>query len=69
MRGRARVPSSSRTLRETRAYPVFGGAQVEVVEGPGDVFGEPGPEHVLVYAELVAGLPDNGVHHVQSRDF
>lgn len=61
-----RLIFSSVTLPVT--YPVFHWAKAEILKGFCDVFGESWAKHILVCSKLMSGLPDNGIHHVQTRN-
>jgi len=47
------------------SHLLVGGTPVKVLEGADDVLAEARGEHVLLHAELVARLPDDGVDDVQ----
>lgn len=48
------------------SYPVFYGAKAKVLKSSCDVFGEPWTKYIFVWPKLVSGLPNDGIHHIQT---
>lgn len=53
----------------SNTHLVFRWTEIQVLECGSNILGEPRPKDILVCAELVPGLPHDGVDDVQARHF
>lgn len=55
--------------RKKREHLIILWAVIKVLESFSEILQESGTKHVLVNTKLMPGLSNNGINHIQTRDF